>query len=193
MRYSVLNLSASLAPESCFCANVEGGEGAELLVARGERAAHRYPSDPFDVLVHLDVARRGLGLPSRLGNTQRLLLLSKPAIVALTAELDFGRYDVHPFLLINHKRRVHSREYAFVNPLERRAIADEATQFERFESTGRIFDCERWVLTSNALLDAPDLFRSAELPYEYFVSERFIDVVARLGLSNFDFLAVEHR
>lgn len=192
MRYSMVTISASLEPEFCFAAAVEGGEGAELLIARGDRASDRYPKDPTEVLVHLDIARRGLRLPSRLANTQRLLMLSGPAFAALSAELDLGRCDTHPFLLINHKRRVHSRDYVFVNPLERRAIAHAATQFERFESTGRIFDCRRWILDPSKLEGAPDLLRSAELPYEYFASERFVEAVTRLGLSNFDFAEVTH-
>jgi hypothetical protein len=184
---------ASLDVGYCFCAKIEGADGGELRISRGERASSHYPSDPHDVLVHLDVEHRGLKLPSRLGNTQQLLMLSSQALEALTAELDLGDFDVHPFLLINHKRRIHSRDYVFVNPLEQRPIAHATTPFEHFESTGRIFDCERWVLESSKLEGAPDLLRPAELPYEYFVSERFVDAVARLGLTNFDFIEVEHR
>jgi hypothetical protein len=193
MRYSILHISASLEPEHCFVGTVEGGAGGELLIACGEPASAHYPSEADDVLVHLDVARRGVKLASRLANTQQLLILSIEALTALTAVLDFGRFDVHPFLLINHKRRVHSRDYVFVNSLEHRVIAHEQTRFQKFEPTGRIFDCEEWVLDSHKLEGAPDLLRSVELPCEYFASERFVDAVARLGLSNFAFVEVEHR
>jgi hypothetical protein len=193
MRYSILDVSASLEPEHCFVGAIEGGRGGELLIARGGPASAHYPSEADDVLVHLDVERRGVKLASRLANTQRLLALSVQALTALTAELDLGRCESHPFLLINHKGRIHSREYTFVNPLEQRSIAHETARFERFEATGRIFDCEEWVLDSSKLEGAPDLLRSAELPYEYFASERFVAAVARLDLSNFTFIEVEHR
>lgn len=191
MNYAILDLSVSLEPEYCFISTVDGGRGAELLIARGESAMALYPSVTEDVLVHLDDRRRGLKLASRLGNTRRLLILSEAALATLTAELDFGRFEVHPFLLINHKGRIHSRDYLFVNPLEQRAIAHPSAQFDIFESTGRICDCERWVLESSALAGAPDLLRSAEFPYEYFVSERFR--AAARGLTNFAFVEVEHR
>lgn len=192
MRYSILDISASLEPEHCFVGTIEGTTGGELLIARGEPASGHHPSEADGVLVHLDVERRGVKLASRLANTQQLLILSIEALTALAAVLDFGRFDVHPFLLINHKGRVHSRNYAFINPLERREVAHERTRFQRFEATGRILDCEEWVLESHKLEGAPDLLRSTELPCEYFASERFVDTVARLGLSNFAFVEIEH-
>ncbi len=164
-----------------------------LWLSSGDPIGQRYPADPFDVSVALDPDFPGLKLPDLVGNTRAVLILSQRAREAFAAaQLELGPCDVCPFTLVNHKGRVHSRDYAFVSPLGGHEIAHPSSDFERYTRSQKIYGCKRWVLDTSKLAGKPDLLRAAELPEHYFVSERLIGVVRGEGLTNFELVDVDH-
>lgn len=188
MRYFLLNTRSSTAPEYCYCDRVEDDEGMIRHLAIGVPR----PSN-VELRAHLANDRLGLRLASRIAVSDNLIIMSRAAFDGLATALHLGDHEVHTLMLINHKRRVHSRDYVLLNPLEHHELAHPNTHFERYPSTGRIHACERWILETTKLVAAPDMTRSAELPWGCFVSERFVNAVETLGLSNFVFEDVEHR
>lgn len=175
----------------CFVGSVTHDSSSWL--ARGEPIEDQYPDDPFEVNIPLDPDVRGVRLPDLIGNTRGLLILSAKAREAFaTAELDLGAIETRAFSLVSHEGRVHSKDYAFVNPLGGHDIAHPDSVFQRYERSQDVYGCTGWVLDGFKLEGKPDLLRAQEVRKHYFVSERLVDVVRRRGLTNFEFLEVDH-
>lgn len=191
MRYARLDTSPTKDPDFCFAASVK--ERGRIQLKSGKPVGDRYPDDPLSFHVHLDPDFTGVALPDLLGNTQGFLMLSARARDAFAAaELDLGTCEVHPFTLINHKGRVHSTDYAFVNPLGTHDVAHPASDFLRYQKSQEIYGCKGWVLDTNKLSGKPDLLRAREVPTHYFVSEKLVEVVRSAELTNFELIEVSH-
>lgn len=190
-RYARLDTCPTSEPDYCFAATTT--ERGRLQLKSGKPVGDRYPDDPLSFHIHLDPDFTGVKLPDLLGNTQGFLMLSARARDAFAAaKLELGPCDVHPFTLINHKGRVHSTDYAFVNPLGSYDIAHPASNFVRYAKSQEIYGCKRWVLDTNKLEDKPDLLRAQQVPKHYFVSERLEQVIRGEGLTNFELTELEH-
>lgn len=190
MKYARLGTCPTTNLDYCF---VKVTHESSLWLSSGDPIGDRYPADPFAVEIALDPDFPGIAPPDLIGNTRGLLILSARARQAFAAaDLDLGPCDVCPFTLINHKGRVHSRDYAFVSPLGGHEIAHPSSDFERYTRSQMIYGCKRWVLDTNKLVGKPDLLRAAELPEHYFASERLVGVVRAEGLTNFELFDVDH-
>lgn len=177
-------------PEYCVCGSIRDAEACELRLARGEPVGDRYPKDPFSVKAHLDPDFPGVKLPSIIGNTRGLLMLSRAAVELFEKGLDLRDHEAFPFTLVNHKGRVHSKDYVFLNPLGAFDVAHGRAELLRYPSGG-VYGCRRWVFASSKLRDLPDLFRAREHPRDCFASERLVALVREHGLTNFEFDDVE--
>jgi hypothetical protein len=190
MKYARLGTCTTNDPDFCF---VKVNHPSALWLSSGDPIEDRYPADPYDVSIELDPDFMGVRLPDLIGNTRGLLILSaKARAVFAAAGLDLGPCDVCPFTLVNHKGRVHSKDYAFVSPLGGHDIAHPASDFERYTRSQQIYGCKRWVLDTNKLVGRPDLLRAEQLREHYFVSERLVGVVRAEGLTNFELFDVAH-
>jgi hypothetical protein len=179
-------------PEYCLAGAITNDHAARFDLATGTPTRSRYPADELDVQVHFDPDHRGLQLPTILSNYSGLLMLEHHAAKQLLAELELGPTEQFRFTLINHKGRTCAPQYVFLNPIGDHDIAHPSSAFLRFETSGNIYDCDRWVLDHRKLAGLPDLVRARSLPRAYFVSSRFVDYVQANKLSNFHFEAVEH-
>lgn len=169
----------------CFVGRIHGADSTELLMSDGQRVGAAYPADPFSVEVHFDPEFPGLKLPSILGNTRKLVILSKQALELFETHLDLGEHETFPFSLVNHKGRVHSTDYVFLNPIGSHDVAHPSSAFVRYPSGG-IYECGKWILVASKLQGLPDIIRPAELPSHYLVSQRFMDLVKEHKLTNFE-------
>jgi hypothetical protein len=169
----------------CFVGRIQGADSTELLISDGDRVGGAYPADPFSVEVHFDPEFPGLKLPSIIGNTRKLVILSRQALELFEKHLDLGEHAAFPFSLHNHKGRVHSKDYVFFNPIGTHDVAHPSSAFVRF-SDGDIYDCGKWILVASKLQGLPDIIRPAELPSHYLVSQRFMDLVKEHKLTNFE-------
>ena len=161
--------------------------------AIGRPIEEHFPADPDMARCALDPEFPGIDMPDLVGNTRGVLVLSARALEAFSAaELDFGAHDVCPFTVMNHKGRVHGRDHRFVNPHGGFDVAHPSTDFKRYVKSQEIYGCKRWVLDTKKLEGKPDLFRSAQVYGHYFVSQRFVDVVEKEGLTNFEVIEVAH-
>ena len=80
----------------------------------------------------------------------------------LICQIEVGELEVFPFTLINHKGRVHSRDYVFLNPLGTfDCLNMKLTQCKRY-SSGKIMKITKFVLDRDKIAKAPDLFRPRE-------------------------------
>ncbi len=191
MRYSRLVTLLTADMDYCFCGEVRNAQACDIGLSRGKRIGAEYPSDPFSVTAHLDPDFPGVKLPSIIGNTRKLLMLSRQAVALFEKHLDLGEHEAFPFSLVNHKGRIHSKDYVFFNPIGAFDVADPSSEFLRYPSGG-IYGCKKWVLTSSRLRGIPDIVRPRESPVYYLVSERLVALVQEHRLTNFQLEPVAH-
>jgi hypothetical protein len=186
MRYVELPTTVTSNMDFCFAGKIVNSDTREIEISNGEAVAKVYPADPYTVEVHFHEDFAGVKMPSLIGNTSGLLMLHREVIAAFEAKLDLGPHEVLPFSLVNHKGRVHSKDYRFYNPLGTHDVASPRSQFLRYKKSGAVYDCEEWVLQASKLVGIPDLVRPKEVANTYFVSERLIALVSEQGFTNFE-------
>lgn len=103
-----------------------------------------------------------------------------------------GTRETFSFALINHKGRVHSKDYVFLNPIGAFDVAHTSSEFLRYPKSGGIYGCKKWVLDTAKLKDLPDILRPVQVRPHYFASERVVALVKEHGLTNFQLDPVEH-
>ena len=140
-------------------------------LARGERIGDRYPAD---AKIYLQPKSPGIKLSSLIGNTNRYLIVNtdvKNVILEHCAQSDF---EVLPFTLYNHKKRIHSSDYWIINPIGYLDCVNRAaSQIEYLDTDPtKIVDVDKFVLDPKRVKNAPDLFRVPEDREKYFISAR---------------------
>jgi hypothetical protein len=140
-------------------------------MARGERIGDRYPTD---AKIYLRPKSPGIKLASLVGNTQSYLIVStevKNVILEHCAQCDL---EMLSFTLYNHKKRIHSSDYWIINPIGYLDCVNLAASDIRYLSTDptKIVAVRKFVLDTNRLENAPDLFRVPEDREKYFISAR---------------------
>ena len=125
---------------------------------------------PDDASIYMSADNPGIKLGSLLGNTLSYLIVSSPlraAIEELCPKLDI---EYLSFTLYNHKGRVHSTDYAIVNPVGSFDCLDlEASEILYLEEEGDPYDGEivavnRFVLNKKTIY--PGLIRLLNPSFE---------------------------
>ncbi len=108
-------------------------------------------------------------------------------------KFEVGEMQVFPFTLLNHKNRVHSKDYVFLNPLYKIECINLELSKIRKRKDGKLSKILKIVLDKEKLEDLPDLFRPAEYKaeYHYIYSERLVEAINKKGFTNFEFRELE--
>jgi hypothetical protein len=114
--------------------------------------------------------------------------MSSAADIVLAHEV--GRTERLPFLLLDHKGRVYSRDYVFLNPLQRIECLNLDHSEVRRSKKGEIKDVNKPVLDAARIEGAPDVFRLAEEPNLCFFSAVVVAKLNLAGCTNFVFTEV---
>jgi hypothetical protein len=192
MPYFMLNHVANSANEDyCFVPTPpKGGALTAYDLKRGKRVADKYPGGIGDVTLRLGEDYPGLELTSYIGNTDSMLVVDKRT-AAIIQTHNVGEIEVIPFKLLNHKDRVHSTDYVFLNPIGWLDCLDkDKTLFDR-KDNGTIVRVNKPVLASSKLASVPDLFRIQEMLYGYVFSEALVSDLRDKGCTNFVFNKVD--
>jgi len=146
------------------------------------------PSDDFrDIEFTINEDEFGLELTDLLGSTNLLLFLRDSAFEYLAKRLSFDPIETHRFRLLNERGRVHSDEYVIVNPLAPApCLSLQHADFLTSKKSGKILRISKFVLERDKI-PPRDLFRIAEKPSKYFVTQNFVDAVREAGYTNFMF------
>ena len=169
-----------------FCYSNTCVEGAMISeISSGNRLDPKhYPSDPSEVKMRLAEDHPGLQLPSFIGNTDQYLMVKKE-IADIILEHNVDEVQVFPFTLMNHKDRVHSKDYVFLNPLGiYDCLNQELSDFKKRKS-GAIRGVRKYVIDKEKVQDLPDLFRVKEDSSEIFYSKRLVDRLREEKVTNF--------
>jgi hypothetical protein len=190
MRFYLLDTNGDLSKEDyCFSDNEPVPIGSYDLIS-GARLADEYPAGLDKVTLKLGDDYPGLELPSLIGNTDNMLIVHRDLAAAIRSH-EVGEVELLPFTLLNHKGRVHSTEYVFLNPVGTRDCLDmERSECKRHKS-GKIMAMLKYVLSRKKLKDAPNLFRPQETPARYIFSGELVDALRKRKFTNLVFEELE--
>lgn len=183
MDYFLWNVGGDVDDDS-LCFIDDAPDGLDLYassLAHGHAVAPHMPENPR---IKLRDENPGLGLPGFIGNTCGFLILSSTGVRIVREMCPDQPFEVFSFELINHKNRVHSIDYSIVNPLTKIVCLDTAASEARLGKRGNVISVKRVVLKRQALVDAPHLFRIAEMPGRYVFSQALGKKLDEAGVTN---------
>ncbi|RJQ70910.1 MAG: hypothetical protein C4519_20095 [Desulfobacteraceae bacterium] len=165
MQYFILD-SLGQSDNEKFCLTTcqpEGLEDPDLRLDYGGSLKNIYPKNPFDVKMYLDADHpKHIKQGSFISTTECYFMVDKKVVEELK-NFSIGDVEYWPFTLINHKGRIHSREYSFVCPVEQYDALDfDESEIDR-DSNGTVIGVDRIVLNNKKLKKAPDLIRINDL------------------------------
>lgn len=190
-RYFMLNTVGEVKNEDyCFTDNAPKGVMDAYDLSVGTRVADEYPGGIGEVTLQLGEDYPGVQPTSFLGNTDSLLIVDRKAAAIIQAH-EVGEVEVIPFKLLNHKGRVHSQDYVFLNLVGSVDCLDANRTQRVLHKDGSLMKITRFVLASAKLRGAPDLFRVKEDLVRYVFSEKLVNDLRKQGCTNFVFEELE--
>ena len=158
----------------CLLDSEPEGMGLEsYFLAMGKKAA---PFFPADARLHMSAEYPGLITSSLIGNVKRFLIVDTKTKNIFARLCAGAEIEYLPFSLYNHKGRVHSRDYWFVNPIGTFDCLDFGASDIQYLGQDIVRINER-VLDPKKLARAPDLFRIEGEPQTYVISEHLVDAL----------------
>jgi hypothetical protein len=167
----------------CYAGPEPEGIGYQSYrLASGEELTD-YPTNPDDVTLKLDIDSVGIKKGAIVGNSSFFLIVdSKTAEIIQQLTPDGIRY--YPFTLINHKGRVHSRDYVFVNPLGAGDYLNIQKSDVSYDKKGNIKVIRKEILDEKKLKAAPNLFRMKPIPRYHYILEPLKVALEKAGTTN---------
>jgi hypothetical protein len=167
--------------EQCFLSAAPKGLAARSYrLAEGTSVKDIYPESPR---IDLTEENPGLRLESFVGNSKRMLVVSRPLRAVVEQYCKDQDIEYLPVHIYNHRGRLHSDEYTLINPLGTLDCADlERSEIMMME--GEIISVDRVVLSPAKLERPPHLFRVREAPYFYILSEPLAEALKAGGFTN---------
>ncbi|MDG9668057.1 hypothetical protein ONV78_09960 [Hahella sp. CR1] len=195
MKYFIFNSLGDTDNDSyCFTSKApEGGIDYYDLIA-GFRLSDEYPDRIEDVCWRFGDNFAGLELASYIGNPNSILAFSKSSADLITSTAQSGpksEIEVIPFTLFDHKGKIHSTNYVFLNPVGSiDCINWKKTVCDRREN-GDISSYERLVIDKNKMCNPPHLFRIQYLTDEYIFSEVLVNALLNADHTNLVFSEIK--
>ncbi|MEZ6138541.1 MAG: hypothetical protein R3C53_26965 [Pirellulaceae bacterium] len=183
MEYFLLSTTGELNdPDLCIIDSAPEDIGLyDYCLSRGVRAAEHYPDD---AKVFLQDSQPGIKLAGLIGNTLGYLILSTNGMRLIEEFCPDSEIEYLQFTLFNHKKRVHSSDYWFVNPIGGFDCLDEKASGVELDEDGEAEAIEEFVLAGEKLKDAPHLFRISLDPGEYVISRELGEAFAKSNVTN---------
>jgi hypothetical protein len=163
----------------------------DVYLSEGDPIGDRYPAN---ARISLRPSYPGIRLSSLLGNCLCFLIVNTAIKDIFVAEAK-AAVEALPFTLLNHKKRVHSRDYWIINPL---AIVDcvdkEHSEIVYFdESKTTVVAVNKFVFDARKLEGQPPLFRVPEARTEYFITVELARALKQHDFSNMRVSEIEVR
>lgn len=190
MEFFRFDTVGNLNPEHCFIdQNPEGIEFKYARLSTGEPLKDEYPTDQSQITLKFGEDYPGIETPFFIGNAGDYLIFHKQ-VKEIFAKFKLPELEYLPFTLINHKNRVASTDYVFVNPLGAYDCLDyNETEIE--STDGVTIGYDNLTILNDKLNGAPDLFRIKDIPFLYLFSRPLAEaMIASEYTSNLNFLPV---
>lgn len=152
-------------------------------LSTGLRLSSKSAESHGEIRLKLGEDYPGLVAPSYIGNTDRILICNRQLTDCILSQ-KVGEIEVVPFVLINHRDRVQSRDYVFVNPIGTYDAANTTESVIKRYKDGRFMKMRTLVLDLDKTKLAPDLFRLQEEPGTYICSENLAKAIREHKFTN---------
>ncbi len=179
MKYYFLETYDRLDRDFCFIDQpVEEIRLASWKIIKGASIEDEYPES---AAVRMSDQAPGRVLTDFIGNEELCLIVSK-RIKELFESIVSCHTEYLPLSIINHKNRVASKEYFYINPIGTLdALNHDQSVIKYLDGDkDRIVRVRKFVLSQKKLSDAPDLFRIKEKPTKYVISQKLLDALRSL-------------
>jgi len=142
-------------------------------ISSGESALSDYPSD---VQARMSDEKGGIVLSDIVANKNLSLIVHES--VKTIIENNCGQTcEYLPLSIINHKGRVASNDYFYINPLGTHDCLNETASDIGWSDDGDVIHVSQFVLDKNKVKDVPSLFRIPHDKYVYFISQTLVDAI----------------
>ncbi|AZZ95317.1 hypothetical protein EUZ85_02260 [Hahella sp. KA22] len=146
----------------------------KLVFGKGRISGH-LTEEP---IVYMEPGEPGKVLADVVGNTHSVLMVSK-RYQEVMAGLKMGEIEFQQVCIYNHKRRLVSKDYYLVNPLESWDVLDHESSEIRYYND-KVLAIDRLIFDARKAVAAPDLFRLKEAPNRYFASSTLMYYLSQL-------------
>jgi hypothetical protein len=144
------------------------------------------PFWPEEARLSLSKTSKGVKLRSFLGNEENMILVTK-TLRDIVEEL-CPKADIEhlPFVLLDHRNRVLSKDYYLVNPIGGIECLDKTKSDIAYSSKEpkRVIGILKYVLDPKKVEKAPELFRIGEQSTDYVVSSVLLDEWKKIKATN---------
>ncbi|MFY0526213.1 hypothetical protein ACN28I_24785 [Archangium gephyra] len=159
----------------------EDMELRSYCMAFGDSARRFYPKE---AKVSLREDHPGIKLSSLLGNTNSYLIVHSEMKELIAAHCQGVEVEYLPFDLYDHRKRLYSRDYFFINPIGTHDCLDPAASGVKIGPEGGVIHVARYVLDPKKSANLPPLLRPKEEPSVYIVSEPLAQALKDKGFTN---------
>lgn len=162
--YILKNLGNSRNEKYCFTQGYpEGLLGAATALLNGGEVEGGYPDDPKEVTIQLNEDRLNHIKKGDYVSTSTDLVMVSSKVIEELKDHNIEEVSFLPFVLINHKGKIHSEDYHFIVPhTQFDAINEDASDIDR-DANGIVIGVDEVILDEKKLGNAPDMFRINDL------------------------------
>ncbi|ABC30997.1 hypothetical protein HCH_04290 [Hahella chejuensis KCTC 2396] len=191
MKYFLFNtLGDTSNDDYCFTSDTpEGGIDSWGLIA-GYRIADEYPNGIEKTILRLEEEYPGLVLASYIGNADRMLAFRKD-VAKVIVDTNQSETEVIPFTLLDHKGKIRSEDYVFINPVGAIDCVNWKESVCTRDNEGNIETYEKLVFSKEKLEQRPHLFRIKFDTSLYLFSEALANTLLSKGYTNLIFKDIE--
>jgi hypothetical protein len=169
-------------PSLCLIEDPPEGMGIhDYRLALGRPSKNHFPSN---AKVYLRAENRGIKLSGIIGNTKGYFIGSSLVRKVVEQFCPGVEIEYMPFTLFNHKKRVHSTDYCFINPIGSFNCLNENASGIKYGADGEVVAVTQFVLDPKKVADAPDLFRIDKDPIRYVLKGRLAVELQKSGVTN---------
>lgn len=184
MQYYRINVYRREDPDYCFIEQAP----EEILylsasIQDGEPALSEYPDS---VVAKMDPAKKGIFLSDFISNNE-LSLICSGRVKSIIEKLCGDTCEYLPVSIENHKGRIASTDYFYINPLGHYDCLHQS-QSKIVREDGQVIRVDLFVLDKKKIEGLPPLFRVPENPSRYFTSQVLVDALQKgiPDLTNFN-------
>jgi len=165
----------------CFIGTNIPGMGIEdWRLLKGEPMAQFFPAD---AKATMDDAHPGIKLASMIGNNQ-VFFIASSALRALVEKHCKTGVEYLPFTLLDHRKRLASKDYCLVHPIGTLDCLDEAASQIQYSKKGKAVGYGEFILDAAKIKDAPQIFRMSRFTAKIILGEALMNDIQAAGLTN---------
>lgn len=192
MRFFFIDTLKRSDPKAYFNEAFPRGLGTKFArMAKGKKAADEWPAQLPTIMP--SESGPATKLTSVIPTTNSYLIVTAHLRGVIESHCAGAEIEYLPVALLNHKKKVQSSEYFFVNPIGAVDCLDPSKSQIKYSQAapGEVVGVDKYVIDAAKATGAPALFRLKEAPGEYVVKEPLARAFAEHDFTNLFLVEIE--